>query len=108
MSFNLNGIIWLILFVDPDSPILIDRTGTQTVACTDPITKRVYISNELRGPLLKRVMIHELGHCIMVSYHLLDDIHRMVKQEYWVEAEEFICNFVANYAEIIFNTMKGF
>lgn len=38
----------------------------------------------------------------MVSFSLLDDIHRMVKREYWIEAEEWICNFIADYGMGIF------
>lgn len=49
-----------------------------------------------------KVLLHELGHATMVSYGLLDDIYRMVKPEYQVEAEEWICNFLADYALIIF------
>lgn len=28
----------------------------------------------------------------------------MVKPEYWVEAEEWACNFIANYGKTIFDT----
>lgn len=85
------------IFVESGSATLIDRTGRATLACTDPITKRVYVSNELHGDMLKKVVTHELGHCIMISYGLLDYIHERVKPEYWIEVEEFICNFVADY-----------
>lgn len=77
--------------------MLMDRSGTQTVATTDPDSKQVYLSNLLYGDFLNRVLIHELGHCAMVSFGLIDDIHRMVYPEYWVEAEEWICNFIADY-----------
>lgn len=90
------------MFVDPRSDLLVDRTGTLTVATTDPNTRCVYISNALSGDLLNRVLIHELGHCVMISYNLLDDIHRMVYPEYWVEMEEWICNFIADYGLQIF------
>lgn len=33
----------------------------------------------------------------MMSFDLLPKIHEMVKPEYWVEAEEWICNFIADY-----------
>lgn len=48
------------------------------------------------------VLLHELGHVTMISYNLIDDIHRMVLPEYWVEAEEWVCNFIANYGSKIF------
>lgn len=103
----MNGIIWTIIFVNPNDPVLIDRTGTLTLACTDPITKRVYISNKLRGQLYLRVLLHELGHCAMVSYNLLDEIHEIVKPEYWIDAEEFICNFIAVYGLKIVRTTEN-
>lgn len=39
----------------------------------------------------------------MVSYNLLDEIHEMVKPEYWIDAEEWICNFIADYGLRIFS-----
>lgn len=100
----MNGYLWRVYFVDPDSDLLVDRTGFRTLATTDPVTYCIYLSNQLDGSLLRTVLIHELGHCTMVSFHLLDDIHRMVKPEYWLEAEELICNIIANYGWRIFQT----
>lgn len=100
----MNGYLWRVCFVDNDDPMLVDRTGELTVATTDPTTLRVYISNDLDGSFLTRVLIHELGHCAMFSFGLLDDIHRMVQPRYWLEAEEWICNFIADYGMKIFST----
>lgn len=47
-------------------------------------------------------LLHELGHCAIFSFNLLDDIHRMVLPKYWFEAEEWVCNFIADYRESIF------
>lgn len=106
-QFEMNGVIWSIIFVEPDSPKLIDRTGSHTLACTDPVTKRVFLSNKLRGTLYFKVLLHELGHCAMISYNLIEDIHRMVKPEYWIYAEEYICNFVAVYGLKIIRTARN-
>lgn len=100
----MNGYLWRVYFVNPDSDLLVDRTGFHTLATTDPVTYCIYLSNQLDGSLLRTVLIHELGHCAMVSFHLLDDIHRMVKPKYWLEAEELICNIIANYGWKIFQT----
>jgi len=105
--FEMNGVVWGIIFVEPDNPVLIDRTNTLTLACTDPVTKRVYISNRLRGKLYFKVLMHELGHCALVSYGLLDEIHEMVIPEYWIPAEEFICNFIAEYGLKIIKTAEN-
>lgn len=83
--------------------MLVDRTGTRTVATTDPKTKCVYLSSTLQGDFLTQVLIHELGHCALVSFNLLDDIHKMVRPEYWIDAEEWVCNFIADYGLKIFS-----
>lgn len=101
--FTMNGYLWRVCFVDPNDPMLVDRTGTLTVATTDPNTLTVYISEALHGSFLTRVLIHELGHCALFSFNLLDDIHHMVYPRYWVEAEEWVCNFIADYGMQIFS-----
>ena len=101
--FYMNGYLWKVFFVDPSSDLLMDRTGHLCAATTDPVTYCVYVSNALKGDFLNRVLVHELGHCVMISYGLLDDIHRMVKRTYWIEAEEWMCNFIADYGLKIFS-----
>lgn len=100
----MNGYSWRVCYVDADDPMLVDRTGRVTVATTDPGTLTVYILRDLDGVFLSRVLIHELGHCTMFSFGLLDDIHRMVHPRYWLEAEEWVCNFIADYGMTIFDT----
>lgn len=100
----MNGYLWRILFVDPDDPMLVDRSGYHNIATTDPINRAIYLDSSLSGNLLVKVLIHELGHCALVSFDLLDEIHQMVKPEYWVEAEEWICNFLVDYGFKIFST----
>ena len=103
-SFYMNGYLWKVIFVPPSSDKLADRTRTLRVATTDPDTYRIYLSNALKGEFLNRVLIHELGHATMISYGLIDDVHRMVKPEYWFEAEEWVCNFIADYGGKIFSS----
>ena len=100
----MNGYLWHVKFVPRGSSELIDRTGESRVATTDPNTLCVYLSNDLTGDFLNRVLIHELGHCVMFSFNLLDDVHRMVKRQYWIEAEEWVCNFIADYGLKIFSS----
>lgn len=101
--FEMNGDRWTIKFVNPTNGMLVDRTKNFTVATTDPLTRTVYISSELNGDFLTKVLVHELGHCAMISYGLLDDIHRVVKRRHWVRAEEWVCNFLMDYGLIIFS-----
>lgn len=100
----MNGDLWYVKSVYPNDRELVDRTGKLCLATTNPIHRCVYLSNVLHGTLFSRVLVHELGHCAIVSFNLLDEIHRMVIPEYWVEAEEFICNFIADYGLQIFDT----
>lgn len=101
-EFYMNGLHWSIRFVNPNSDILIDRTLSKTVAVTDPDTMTIYLSNKLRGEFLTRVVLHELSHAMMYSYHYLDEIHRYCKKRYWIEMEELIANLIANQAKEIF------
>lgn len=103
----MNGDEWRVLFASPYSPELIDRTGRLRLATTDPRTRTVYLSNSLAGSFLSTVLIHELSHCAMISYGLISDIHGAVNPELWYEAEEWICNFLADYGEEIFATSKS-
>ena len=101
-EFYMNGLHWRIRFVNPNSDILIDRTLSKTVAVTDPDTMTIYLSNKLRGEFLTRVVLHELSHAMMYSYHYLDEIHRYCKKRYWIEMEELIANLIADRAYEIF------
>lgn len=100
----MNGIPWRVMIVDQNDPRLVDRTNTLTVGTTDPLNHMVYISNAIYGNFFIKVLLHELSHCAMVSFNLIDDIHRMVKPECRIEAEEWICNFMADYGFKIYSS----
>lgn len=103
-SFYMNGDLWHVKIVGPYSPKLVDRTGKLTVATTDPVTFCVYLSDRLSGDFFNTVLIHELGHCAMISFNLIDYIRFHVPQKYWIDMEEFMCNFIADYGLKIFRT----
>lgn len=105
-QFYMNGDLWRVQFVPPQDDVLIDRTGKRTLAVSDYSTMTISIANSLNGELLNRVFIHELGHCVMFSYGLLSDLHRMVKKRYWVDAEEFVCNILADYGHFVIRTAR--
>lgn len=102
----MNGDFWQVRFVSPSDNVLIDRTGERTLAVSDYSTRVISIANNLYGELLSRVFIHELGHCVMFSYGLLPELHRMVKKQYWIEAEEWVCNFIADYGQFVIRTAR--
>ena len=101
-EFYMNGLRWKVRWTKATDPILVDRTGSLTVAVTDPDTMTIYLSNELRGSFLTTVVLHELSHAMMYSYHYLDEIHRYCKKQYWIEMEELIANLIADRAYEIF------
>lgn len=102
--FTMNGYSWVVKRVSSQSPMLVDRTGKSTLATTDFSSLTVYISNSIRDSFFTHVLIHELGHCALFSYGLIDDIHKVVQPQYWIEAEEWVCNFIADYGLQIFET----
>ena len=101
-EFYMNGLHWNVRWTKSTDPILVDRTGSLTVAVTDPDSMTIYLSNQLSGSFLNRVLIHELGHCVMYSYGLVNEIHRMCKKRYWIEMEEFCANLLADYGNQVF------
>ena len=101
-EFYMNGLRWRVRFTYPTDPVLVDRTGTLTIGVTDSATMTIYLSNKLRGEFLTRVVLHELSHVMMYSYHYLDEIHRYCKKRYWIEMEELIANLIAQQAKEIF------
>ena len=105
-QFYMNGDLWRVRFVSPHDNVLIDRTEKRTLAVSDYSTMTISIASNLHGELLNRVFIHELGHCVMFSYGLLSELHRMVKKRYWVDAEEFVCNILADYSHFVIGTAR--
>lgn len=106
-GFKINNDYWRVRYVYPDNDILVDRTGERRIAVTDPQTMTVYLSSGMPDYMRARVLIHEMGHCVIYSYDLFEDIHRMVKRRYWIKAEEWICNFIADYGYLIFKAVKS-
>lgn len=95
---RINGIEWYIVFVDADNSVLMRPDGTKTVGMTDNDTKCVYLSNALYGAFLKRVLTHEIAHCVCFSYNL----------GYDRQTEEYIADFIAYYgAEVISKTEEA-
>src|SRR5699024_12652708 len=95
-GFYMNGDWWSVRWTDPTDPILVDRTNVLTCAVTDPQTMTIYLSNKLSGEFLTRVVLHELSHAMMYSYHYLEEIHRYCKKRYWNEMDKLIANLIAD------------
>ena len=104
--FVLHGMLWVPVVVPHDDHRLVDRTGIARLATTDPSTHCVYLSNRLKGKDLETVMLHEVGHCAIYSFGLLEQLHSFVNEDNWIEAEEWLCNYLANYGRDIFHAAK--
>lgn len=100
----LNNVKWYVVRVEPTSSALVDRTGRLTVGTTDPKSRLICLSKDLKGDDLARVAVHEIAHATMVSFGLLDDIARWARPETSIEAEEWCCNFMADYGMTVFRT----
>ncbi len=85
----INGIVWDIVFVNPNSEKLRRSDGSITVGMTENSDDfhTVYLSDTLHGQFLRRVLCHELVHCFMFSY----SIHISIDEE------EYIADWVATY-----------
>lgn len=96
--FTVNGEVWRVVRVPPGDPRLIDRTGEERLATTDPDTHTVSLSSLLEPPLLDRVMLHEVAHAVTMSYRLLEPIRTVLPEKYWVLVEEWAVQLVENHA----------
>lgn len=90
----INGELWNIERVSPGSPFLVDRTGNQRLATTDPLDRKIYISSDLKSPLLDKVMLHEVAHAITVSYGLLPPLRNSIPDAMWIPVEEWSASLV--------------
>lgn len=87
--FEINGIEWDILFVNPHSDKLRRSDSSITHAVTDWNDRTVYVSTLPRGAFLRKIVCHELCHCFCFSY----DIHIPIEQE------EFMADWISRYGE---------
>ena len=101
-QFEINGNLWKIKFVKSTSKYLIDRTSTIRVATTDPKLNTIFLSINLSGNFLKRVLIHEITHVVLWEYDIISKIQEYCYPQFAIAMEEEICNILAYYGEIVF------
>jgi len=92
LNFELNSIQWQIVWVDNKSLLLSRTDGSMSVGVTDMNTHCIYLAKSLYGAFLRKVIIHELCHCVCMSYNIYMPI----------EQEEMLCDFVATYGDQVF------
>lgn len=93
LKFELNGIQWQIVWVDNKNSLLSRTDGSMSVGVTDMNTHCIYLAKSLHGAFWRKVLIHELCHCVCMSY----DIYMPIEQE------EMLCDFVATYGDQVFD-----
>lgn len=101
-SVRINDHIWNIYYVSEDNPVLIDRTGTWTLAVTILKRKSIYLSDNLFGNQLITVLLHEMTHATLWEFGIINDIREYCYPENAIDMEELVCNIVADYAQYIF------
>lgn len=96
--FVINGQAWRVIRIPAGDPRLVDRTGTERLAVTDPTSLAVYVNERLMPPLLDRVMLHEVAHAITVSWGLLPQVRRDTLRGDIIGVEEWAAQLVENHA----------
>lgn len=99
MIFIINGISWKLKFVPPQYPLLQRLNGEYTIGACDNLTRTIYISENLGGKLLRKVLCHQITHAAMFSYNVSLSL----------EQEQLVADLISTYGdEIIQITNKIF
>lgn len=97
--FNINGYWWDIKLVSRNHPEIRRNDNSIALASCNANTQTIYISEEVPGYKLKKVLCHEITHAAMFSYDV----------DMTVEQEELVADLIATYgAEIIEVTNRIF
>ena len=93
MKIIVNSIIWSIIFVPSNSKELLRSDGILTLGVTDRNVNCVFLSNQLHGELLYKVLCHELCHVYIFSYGIY----------FLMEEEERLAEFISMFGKNIIN-----
>ncbi len=97
--FLINSVYWKVAFVPSDFPLLRRLNGEYTIGACDNLTRTIYLNENLQGPLLKKVLCHQIVHAAMFSYNV----------DLSIEQEELVADLISTYGdEIIYITNKIF
>ena len=96
--FTINGQVWRVVRVPAGDPRLIDRTGAEKLATTDPRDFAVYVNKRLVPPLLDKVMLHEVAHAVTVSWGLLPRLRSEAARGDSRGVEEWAAQLIENHA----------
>lgn len=96
--FIVNGEVWGVVRVPVGDPRLVDRTGGAKLAVTDARDGTVYVRDDLKPPLLDKVLLHEVAHAITVSWGLLPEVRRDTLRGDIIGVEEWSAQLIENHA----------
>lgn len=82
--FTINGRDWDIVFVPPKSEHLRRSDGSFTVGVTDGNYDTVFISDEVNGSFLRKIVCHELCHCFCMSFNIYMSIDEEERLADWI------------------------
>lgn len=89
--FTINGEHWRVVLCSVHHPMLIRSDGSLSIGACDDASKTIYLNQNLKGDLLKKVLCHELTHAAMFSYNV----------ELTLEQEEMLAELITTYGEEI-------
>ena len=89
--FTINGKHWRVVLCSVHHPMLIRSDGSLSIGACDDASKTIYLNQNLKGDLLKKVLCHELTHAAMFSYNV----------ELTLEQEEMLAELITTYGEEI-------
>lgn len=104
-NMTINGVEWTIEYVAPNNPVFRLKNGTYTIGLTDNNTKTVYINNKLSDYMTRKVLTHEITHCVCFSYgiymplgteELLADFLSLYGLEIIENVDKVLCEYVKN------------
>ena len=96
--FTINGDVWRVVRVPAGDPRLIDRTDSLKLATTDEGSMTICVRDDIKPPLLDRVVLHEVAHAITISWGLLPQLRSDTLRGDIIGVEEWSAQLVENYA----------
>jgi hypothetical protein len=66
----INDVTWKLSIVPENFPLLRRPNGDYAIGACDNLMRTIYINENLRGNLLKKVLCHEITHAAMFSYNV--------------------------------------
>ena len=90
----IGGRVWRVLWLPGGDPRLVDGTGIERLATTDPTTNTISVRRDLVPPTLDIVVLHEVAHALYSSWYAMPTMRRAVMGSSVRNVEELVAKFV--------------